>query len=264
MFNYKCEECQAGIVRDVEKKNYKVTVDNVEFYVPTAIIGVCDQCGAVNYSGEELHRWQELYKAWQVKSDKYISPGQIRQIRDKLGLNQGQFSDFLGISRQALSAWESKKRAQVQPPNIDIILRILLSELEQLERPVTEKMFTEYQRRCSKEEVPTPAASQDREKILEQILPASTYSILRNKASENNTTPLTEVIRLAESCYFTDHLAQFMIDSIKQTPLPVDASRVFTPPKVKVSSDYQFNLSEGQFYVSEPPQSKRTAQNKKR
>lgn len=249
MFNYKCEECLKGIVRDVEKKNHKVTVDGVDFHVPTAIIGVCDHCGAINYSGEEMHRWHDLFKAWQVKSDKYISPAQIKQIREKLGLNQSQFADFLGISRQSLSAWESEKRAQVQPMNVDITLRILLSEIGQEDQPFTDKLIIEYQRRCFPSPVPTIAVAPNREDMLKKILPATTYAVLTKKAGQNKATPLTELVRLAETCYLTDQVAQTIMEFMTQNPAPVAASAIPIKQVNESTGIYNFKKTKGPVYV---------------
>ena len=247
-FNYRCQECHKGIVRDMKKKNHKVTVDGVEFYVPTAIIGVCDQCGAINYTGEELHRWHDLFKAWQVKYGDYINPTQIKRIREQLNLNQSQFADFLGISRQALSAWENEKRAQVQPMNVEIILRILLSEINQTEHPFTDKMMVEYQRRISPS-VDLPLISQpDRESILRKILPVSTYAVLQKKAEQNNTTSFTEIVRLAETCYETDQVSHFIMENIQKSQQPAsELSKVRTQVS-EAAGSYNIDKSRGTIY----------------
>ena len=211
MFNYKCEECLKGIVRDVKKKNHKVTVDGIEFNVPTAIIGVCDHCGAVNYAGEEMHRWHELFKAWQVKSGKYISPLQIKQIREHLSLNQSQFADFLGISRQALSAWENEKRAQVQPNNVDIILRILYDDIGKVSRPVTQKMMTQYYQRIGKIiHYPEQVITENKGEILRKILPKNIYKIINEKALINNSSVLTEICLLTQTRKYTEQHAIYV------------------------------------------------------
>lgn len=248
MFNYKCEECLEGVVRDVEKKNYKVTVDDVEFYVPNAVIGVCDHCGAVNYAGEEMHRWHDLFKAWQVKSGNYISPSQIKQIREHLSLNQSQFADFLGISRQALSAWENEKWAQVQPMNVEIILRILLSEMNQMDHSFTDKLMREYQLRFQPStslQIPTVI---DRDAILKKILPISTYHVLETKAAQNNTTPFTEIVRLAETCYETDQVSQFIMEDIQKSQQPAsELSKVRTHVS-EAAGSYNIDKSRGSIY----------------
>jgi putative zinc finger/helix-turn-helix YgiT family protein len=248
MFNYKCDDCCIGTVKDVERKNFEVKIFDENFIIPKAIIGVCDHCGAINYAGEEIHRWEEFYKSWQVKSGKYISPSQIKQIRKHLSLNQSQFADFLGISRQALSAWENEKRAQVQPMNVEIILRILLSEMNQMDRSFTDKLMREYQRRFQPLTSLQIPAVMDRDAILKKILPVSTYHILEKKAGQNNTTPFTEIVRLAETCYETDQVSHFIMENIQKSQQPAsELSKVRTQVSDAAGS-YNIDKSRGTIY----------------
>ncbi|MBU0710432.1 helix-turn-helix domain-containing protein [bacterium] len=205
MFDYRCPECGRGTVLGTEKQNYQIRVDGVEFYIPKAVIGICDSCEAINYDGKEMHRWEQVYKQWQTKSERYVSPQQIKEIRKSLLLNQNEFADYIGVSRQSLAAWENEKRAQVQPNNVDIILRILYDEIGRISRPVSQKMFAEYYRRTGKA---APAqeqvVSENKEEILSRILPITTYTIIREKAQKNNSSIFTEIVRLCETCKQTD------------------------------------------------------------
>jgi len=205
LFNYRCAECGQGIVKDTVKQNHQVMVDGVEFYIPKAIIGVCEHCGTTNYAGEELHRWEQVYREWQTKSEKYVSPAQIKEIQDCLSLNQNEFADYLGVSRQSLAAWANEKRAQVQPDNVDITLRILYSEIGKISRPVSQKMFAEYYRRAGKAAAPPEhSVTENKEEILSMILPITTYNVIRQKAQKNNSSVFTEIVRLCETCKLTD------------------------------------------------------------
>ncbi len=197
MFNYLCEECGKGTVTETVIKNYEINLFKKPFVVPSATIGLCDKCGVRNYHGNEMHRWKDLYGAWETKSADYLSPSQIRVLRNTLGLNQRDFAAFIGVTRQSLSVWENNKRPSVQPQSVDIILQLLFDELKIGEKPVTEKMVKEYNKRTDNfislaVEKSQPAV--DRNSVLKSILPQTTWDALTKKAKKNETDPFTESV----------------------------------------------------------------------
>ncbi len=197
MYNYHCEECQNGIVKETIIKNYEVKIFEKPFVVPSAKIGLCGECGSFNYDGKEMHRWRDLYKAWEAKSEDYISPKNIRLIRKSLDLNQRDFAVFIGVTRQSLSAWENDKRPSVQPQSVDIVLQMLFSELENDEKPVTIKMIEEYYRRTDnliQPEIQPSKRLLNKNKILKNILPKTTWDVLVSRAKKDRTDPFTETV----------------------------------------------------------------------
>ena len=62
MFNYICEECGEGTVREKVITNYRTKIKGYPFVVPRAIIGICDSCGAKHYDSNETKKWANLYK----------------------------------------------------------------------------------------------------------------------------------------------------------------------------------------------------------
>ncbi len=197
MYNYQCEECSKGTVKKTVIKNYEVKIFEKPFIVPTATIGLCNTCGSFNYDGKEMHRWKDLYTAWEAKSEDYLSPQKIQKIRKSLLLNQSEFAAFIGVSRQSLSVWENDKRPSVQPQSVDILLQMLFSELSADNKPVTAKMVEKYNNRTShfiKFNSKTETKSTDKNSVLKNILPKSTWTILKNIADKNNTDPITEAV----------------------------------------------------------------------
>ncbi len=197
MYNYHCEECQNGIVKETMMKNYEVKIFEKPFVVPYAKIGLCEECGSFNFDGKEMHRWKDLYNAWEAKSEDYVSPKEIQLIRKSLGLTQRDFAVFIGVTRQSLSVWENDKRLSVQPQSVDIVLHMLFSELENDEKPVTEKMIEEYNRRTGNiiplmEE--KNEQSIERNKALKHILPKTTWDVLVTRAKKDRTDPFTETV----------------------------------------------------------------------
>ncbi len=193
-FGYICEECQTGQVKDKKIKNYEIDFYQDKFTVPYAIVGECDKCGAIYYAGEELHRWEQEYKKWQTKSKLYLAPEKITEIRDYLNMKQKDFADFLGVSRQSLSVWEKPDRPSVQPKNVDIILRILHSEISATAQPTIQKMMELYKKGA--DDLGSIQVDPDQE--LQMILPKSTWKLLATKAEENNTKPYTELVKIVE------------------------------------------------------------------
>lgn len=198
LFNYKCEECGKGIVRDTEKTNYKVKLFKEDFRVKKAIIGICDNCEAINFAGEEIERWKKKYKKWQAKSAKYLAPEKVKEIRDNLDMSQKDFGKFIGVSRQSISVWEQPDRPSVQPKNVDIVFRMLYEELDSDQKPVINKMLRQYNEE-NEHPIPIEKGKVDtKSEQLKKLLPKTTSKILDDKAKENNTTLYVEFVRSAE------------------------------------------------------------------
>ena len=57
MFNYKCPDCEDGVIRKRIFKDYETSEGGVSIVVPHAKIGVCDVCGAQCFNAKETKRW---------------------------------------------------------------------------------------------------------------------------------------------------------------------------------------------------------------
>ncbi len=52
-----------------------------------------------------------------------VKPGELRRIRDELGLTQGQLADELGVHRVTVAKWEAGDRG-IPEPVARLLLRI--------------------------------------------------------------------------------------------------------------------------------------------
>lgn len=202
MFDYRCEECQKGTVKAKKSRNYEVRIFDETFIVPTATIGVCNQCGTQNFDGREMHRWETLYNRWLAKRRQVLSPERIRTVRESLRLSQKDFARFLGVSRQSIAAWEKDTRPSVQPVNVDVLLQLLYAELNSDDKPVTAKMLEQFQRRTGEQiSLADKKGKRTAESnaLLQKILPRSTWETLITRAKENHTEPYIEAILAIES-----------------------------------------------------------------
>ncbi len=125
MFGYKCQECHKGTVRATTVQNYETKFENVPFVVPEAVIGVCDDCGAHHFSGREYARWRALFDQSQAEQGRIMSPAEIRQLRDDLGMTKSDFAALVGTTRQSLYHWEKDDRDAPQSRMVDNMLAIL-------------------------------------------------------------------------------------------------------------------------------------------
>jgi len=130
MYNFPCHEC-GGQLKS-ERKKHEVNFRGIHFVVPDALIGVCTKCGTEYFEGKEYDRWEKLFEKTLAARQKPLSPVEIKAIRQRLGLNQRQFSVLLGCSRQSIYNWENPKRRKPQERQADLMMR-LLAEPEALE-----------------------------------------------------------------------------------------------------------------------------------
>lgn len=123
--SYLCESCGKGQVQQTKVKNFEVKLFDCPFTIKTANIEVCDHCGEKSYDAKELHRWQNLYKKWEEKTNKHFSPSDIIRIRKRLRLTQSEFAKVIGVSRQSLINWEKEGSTATHTRSVEIILRLL-------------------------------------------------------------------------------------------------------------------------------------------
>jgi len=97
MFNYICEECGKGTVKEKVFENYRTKIKGYPFVADKAIIGVCDQCGAKHFDANETKRWEVLYN--KDLESKHISPlpDEIETIRKSLNLSMEDFAYLIGV-----------------------------------------------------------------------------------------------------------------------------------------------------------------------
>jgi len=197
LFNHKCQKCHEGTIREEIKQNYTVELFDKDLEVKEARIGICDNCGAVNYSGKEVERWKKIYQKREARSEEYLGHNQIKKIRGYLGLTQQKFAELIGVSRQSISVWEQPDRPSAQPKSIDKVLKMLYHEIDSSDKPVMIKMINEYNK-CHEEEIENYESKTEKEK-LKNILPETTYNILKKQSDRNGTEEIVEAVRIIET-----------------------------------------------------------------
>ena len=85
---------------------YRTRLGGVAVVVKDARVGVCDNCGESIVSAVELRRWREVHRAQLANEGHTPTPAEVRQVREHLGLSVAQFASLLGVTRQAVHAWE--------------------------------------------------------------------------------------------------------------------------------------------------------------
>jgi putative zinc finger/helix-turn-helix YgiT family protein len=125
MFGYTCEECCEGTVQPTTLRDFPTKFENVPFVVPEAVIGVCDKCGARHFDGREYGRWKRLFHEWQEQQQRVMSAGDIRQLREDLGMSKSDFAALIGATRQSVYHWEKGDRETPQSRMVDNFLKLL-------------------------------------------------------------------------------------------------------------------------------------------
>src|SRR4030042_1206303 len=125
MFNYICEECGKGTVKEKVFENYQTKIKGYPFVVDKAVIGVCDQCGAKHFDANETKRWEELYnKDLELKHISLLSD-EIEAVRKSLGLSMEDFAYLIGCTRQSIYNWEKKDREKPQSRMADLLIKLV-------------------------------------------------------------------------------------------------------------------------------------------
>ncbi|MBI2852357.1 MAG: hypothetical protein HYX84_04565 [Chloroflexi bacterium] len=112
MYDYICQECGQGTVREQRIKSYKVKIKRYPFVVPEATVGVCDKCKAEHFTADETKRWEDLFYESLKKSRFFLQ--NIERIRKDLRLTMDNFALLIGSNRQSLYDWEDHSRSRPQ------------------------------------------------------------------------------------------------------------------------------------------------------
>jgi putative zinc finger/helix-turn-helix YgiT family protein len=130
MFNYICEECGKGTVREKVFENYRTRIKGYPFVVDKAVIGICDQCGAKHFDSNETKRWEYLYnKDLELKHISLLSD-EIETVRKSLGLSMEDFAYLIGCTRQSIYNWEKRNREKPQSRMADLVIKLVRHSFE--------------------------------------------------------------------------------------------------------------------------------------
>lgn len=125
MFEYICETCGKGTVRDREVKDFETRIDGVRFIVARAVIGICDNCGSRHFNAKEWKLWRKELLRKQESDGQILSSDDIKSLRKDLGVTIATLAQVIGCSRQSLYYWESASRKIPQSRLADLMLKLV-------------------------------------------------------------------------------------------------------------------------------------------
>jgi putative zinc finger/helix-turn-helix YgiT family protein len=89
--------------------------------IPDLRVPQCSNCQAISIDDEAD---QQISSAFRREAG-LLTPNEIREGREKLGLTQKEFAKLLGVGESTLSRWETG--AQIQQRALDRFLRLCLA-----------------------------------------------------------------------------------------------------------------------------------------
>ncbi len=111
-----CAECGSSEMALVDSPVMEAFKGH-EFVIEGIIHWECPECGEVEYPAESLHeldlKLNDLYR----QEEGLLSPTEIRQLREKLGITQVQLERIIGVRSPTVSRWESGAIVQSIPAN---------------------------------------------------------------------------------------------------------------------------------------------------
>jgi putative zinc finger/helix-turn-helix YgiT family protein len=91
--------------------------------VPSALHLSCPKCGEFVLRFEDSRRLQEDAIGIYRKKHGLLSSSQIRAIRERFGLTQGEFGRLLHLGANTISRWESGRNVQTEA--MEMLLRLI-------------------------------------------------------------------------------------------------------------------------------------------
>jgi len=125
MFEYTCQECGEGTVKEKRIKEYRTKIKGYPFTIPEAVVGICDRCKAEHFAAEETKRWEELFSQSLEKERLFLLPKDIERVRKALRLSMENFALLIGSTRQSLYNWENGKRPRPQSRIADLLIKLV-------------------------------------------------------------------------------------------------------------------------------------------
>ena len=130
LFEYTCPDCDSGTVRTTKVHNFKTKIKGYPFVVDEAFIGVCDHCHSEQFAPEETQRWEDLFRRSLEIRKAFLTPSEITEIRNALGLSMEDFARLIGCTRQSISTWEKQDRASPPSRTADLLMKLVQQSLQ--------------------------------------------------------------------------------------------------------------------------------------
>jgi putative zinc finger/helix-turn-helix YgiT family protein len=116
-----CPSCGTGMLE--RRSQLKLPLNGENVSVPSALHMSCPKCGEVVLRFEDSRRLQEDAIAIYRKKHGLLSASQIRAIRERFGLTQGEFGRLLHLGANTISRWESGRNVQTE--SMEMLLRLI-------------------------------------------------------------------------------------------------------------------------------------------
>ena len=108
----------------VERRSaLKMPVNGEDVSVPSAMHLRCPKCDEVVLRFSDARRLQEDAIAVYRKKHGLLSADEIRALRERFGLTQGELARLLHLGANTISRWESGRNVQTEA--MEILLRLL-------------------------------------------------------------------------------------------------------------------------------------------
>jgi len=89
--------------------------------IPALTVPRCGNCQAISIDDEADQQISAAFR----REARLLTPEEIREGREKLGLTQKEFANLLGVGEATISRWETG--AQIQQRAMDRFLRVCLA-----------------------------------------------------------------------------------------------------------------------------------------
>jgi putative zinc finger/helix-turn-helix YgiT family protein len=116
-----CPVC--GTAMKEKRGRLSLPVNGEEVAVPGALHLRCPKCDEVVLRFADARRLAEDAIALYRKKHGLLSADEIRALRERFGLNQGELASLLHLGANTISRWEAGRN--VQTAAMDVLLRML-------------------------------------------------------------------------------------------------------------------------------------------
>ena len=128
-----CPRC--GTIMTERRSALEVPVNGAEVSVPSAAHLRCPKCDEVVLRFADARRLQEDAIAIYRKKHGLLSADEIRGIRERFGLTQGELARLLHLGANTISRWESGRNVQTEAMEMLLkLIRDLPGSLDYLRR----------------------------------------------------------------------------------------------------------------------------------
>lgn len=144
----RCTEC--GSEMRFTSEPMKEIYRGEEFTIAGIERWTCDKCGNDVMRADEADRLgRELIDAYAVRKG-LLTPREIRELRESLGMSQKDFENLIGVSSPTVSKWETGAVQQTKPA--DNLMK-LIRDVPQARRRMLEKTETQYKSTAYESEI---------------------------------------------------------------------------------------------------------------